>query len=252
MKLRLESAIERSDSPEMTHDLTAADKEIDRLAATVDRLLVMARTLEEGGSTEIELHDAAERAAERWHERAATRELDVVGRRRPRDGAGERHRHRPDPGQPDRERHDVRARSDRRADGHRGTAGVRRGSRPRARHPGRGTRQGHRAVLSGEDRSPRRLRPGSRDRAGPRRTVGRGVVRPEPGRRRHADRGPVPCRLRAEHERRPGPGMRRDADPGTALGRPGMSVGMAGCGVAPDGWPRPASSSWTGGSSAWS
>jgi signal transduction histidine kinase len=73
LKLRLESAMERSDSPEMTHDLTAADKEIDRLAATVDRLLVMARTLEEGGSTEIELHDAAVRAVERWRERAATR-----------------------------------------------------------------------------------------------------------------------------------------------------------------------------------
>ena len=72
MKLRLESAIERSDSPEMTHDLTAADKEIDRLAATVDRLLVMARTLEEGGSTEIELHAATGRAVERWKERAAT------------------------------------------------------------------------------------------------------------------------------------------------------------------------------------
>ena len=81
MKLRLESAIERSDSPEMTHDLTAADKEIDRLAATVDRLLVMARTLEEGGSTEIELHAAAERAADRWRERAATRDstLSVDG-----------------------------------------------------------------------------------------------------------------------------------------------------------------------------
>ena len=81
MKLRLESAIERSDSPEMTHDLTAADREIDRLAATVDRLLVMARTLEEGGSTEIELHDAAERAADRWRERAATRDstLSVDG-----------------------------------------------------------------------------------------------------------------------------------------------------------------------------
>ncbi len=72
MKLRLESAIERADTPEMTHDLTAADREIDRLAATVDRLLVMARTLEEGGSTEIELHDAAERATDRWRERAAT------------------------------------------------------------------------------------------------------------------------------------------------------------------------------------
>jgi signal transduction histidine kinase len=73
MKLRLESAIERADTPEMTHDLTAADREIDRLAATVDRLLVMARTLEEGGSTEIELHDAADRATDRWRDRAATR-----------------------------------------------------------------------------------------------------------------------------------------------------------------------------------
>jgi two-component system, OmpR family, sensor kinase len=73
MKLRLESAIERADTPEMAHDLTAADREIDRLAATVDRLLVMARTLEEGGSTEIELHDAARRAADRWRDRAATK-----------------------------------------------------------------------------------------------------------------------------------------------------------------------------------
>lgn len=77
MKLRLESAIERSDTPEMTHDLIAADREIDRLAATVDRLLVMARTLEEGGSADIELHDAAERAADRWRERAETRGSNV-------------------------------------------------------------------------------------------------------------------------------------------------------------------------------
>jgi signal transduction histidine kinase len=77
MKLRLESAMERADTPEMTHDLTAADQEIDRLAATVDRLLVMARTLEEGGSTEIDLHDAAERAEDRWRDRAATRSSAV-------------------------------------------------------------------------------------------------------------------------------------------------------------------------------
>lgn len=81
MKLRLESAIERSDTPEMTHDLTAADREIDRLAATVDRLLVMARTVEEGGTTEIDLHDAAKRAGDRWRQRAATRNssVSVVG-----------------------------------------------------------------------------------------------------------------------------------------------------------------------------
>ncbi len=71
MKLRLESAIERADTPEMTHDLVAADREIDRLAATVDRLLVMARTLEEGGSTEIALDDAVERASGRWRDRAS-------------------------------------------------------------------------------------------------------------------------------------------------------------------------------------
>ena len=154
MKLRLESAIERSDSPEMTHDLTAADKEIDRLAATVDRLLVMARTLEEGGSTEIELRDAAERAADRWRERAATTRLDVVGRRRPRHGAGERDRRRPDPGQHDRERHDVRAGSDRRADRHGRASGLRRRSRSRTGHPGRGTGQGDRAVLPGKAAPP--------------------------------------------------------------------------------------------------
>ena len=81
MKLRLESAHDRADSPELKHDLAAADQEVDRLAATVDRLLVMARKLEEGEPTEVELHDAAARAVERWSERAATRgsSLAIVG-----------------------------------------------------------------------------------------------------------------------------------------------------------------------------
>jgi signal transduction histidine kinase len=71
MKLRLESAHDRADTPELKQDLAAADHEIDRLAATVDRLLVMARKLEEGEPTKVELRDTAARAVERWKERAA-------------------------------------------------------------------------------------------------------------------------------------------------------------------------------------
>lgn len=71
MKLRLESAAGRANAPELKQDLAAADQEVDRLAATVDRLLMMARRLEEGEPTDVDLHAAAVRAAERWRERAA-------------------------------------------------------------------------------------------------------------------------------------------------------------------------------------
>ena len=73
MKLRLESAIERSDSPEMRTTSRPPTRRSTGWPETVDRLLVMARTLEEGGSSEIELHAASARAVERWKERAATR-----------------------------------------------------------------------------------------------------------------------------------------------------------------------------------
>jgi len=70
MKLRLEAAVGRAEPPELKRDLAAADQEVDRLAATVDRLLTMARSLEEGQPTEVDLRAAALSAGERWRERA--------------------------------------------------------------------------------------------------------------------------------------------------------------------------------------
>ena len=43
------------------------------MAATVDRLLVMAHDIEEGGPTDIELHAIADDAVERWRDRATRR-----------------------------------------------------------------------------------------------------------------------------------------------------------------------------------
>jgi signal transduction histidine kinase len=71
MKLRLEAAADQAPTDDLKQQLHAADQEVDRLAATVDRLLVMARKLEEGEPTEVELHGAAERAVARWHDGAA-------------------------------------------------------------------------------------------------------------------------------------------------------------------------------------
>jgi two-component system, OmpR family, sensor kinase len=70
MKLRLESALAGSPSEEMRVQLEAANKEVDRLSGIVDRLLVMARRIEEGGPSEIDLDAAVRRAVERWDDRA--------------------------------------------------------------------------------------------------------------------------------------------------------------------------------------
>ena len=73
MKLRLEAAAAQSDDPDVKRQLQAADTEVDRLAETVNRLLVMAREVEAGtGPAEpvTDLREAAARAAERWSERA--------------------------------------------------------------------------------------------------------------------------------------------------------------------------------------
>lgn len=71
MKLRLESAISQSQDLDVKRQLEAADTEVDRLAEIVERLLVMARRIEEGGPAEVDLGRAATRAVERWSERAS-------------------------------------------------------------------------------------------------------------------------------------------------------------------------------------
>ncbi len=81
MKLRLESAAEQATTDALRHDLEAAEKEVDRLAGIVERLLVMARRVEEGGPAEVDVGDAAHRAADRWGERARQQgsSLTVLG-----------------------------------------------------------------------------------------------------------------------------------------------------------------------------
>ncbi len=70
MKLRLESAKAEATSEEMRVQLSAADGEVDRLSAIVDRLLATAKRIEEGEPREVDLHDVAERAVERWWARS--------------------------------------------------------------------------------------------------------------------------------------------------------------------------------------
>ena len=71
MKLRLEQAI--ADAPDLgvREGLQAADREVDRMAEIVDRLLVMARRIEEGEPTVADLGGSARAAVGRWKERAA-------------------------------------------------------------------------------------------------------------------------------------------------------------------------------------
>ena len=70
MKLRLESAKNDAPAGELRTQLEAADREVDRLAEIVDRLLTMATQIEEGQPTRVDLGDSAARAVERWRDRA--------------------------------------------------------------------------------------------------------------------------------------------------------------------------------------
>ena len=78
MKLRLEGAIAEAPNEALRQRLEAADLEVDRLSGIVDRLLVMAREIEEGTSANVDLSEAVDRAVERWNERAGERDSSVV------------------------------------------------------------------------------------------------------------------------------------------------------------------------------
>jgi two-component system, OmpR family, sensor kinase len=78
MKLRLEGAIAEVADEELRGRLEAADREVDRLSGIVDRLLVMAREIEEGISASVDLREAVDRAVTRWNERAGQRDSTVV------------------------------------------------------------------------------------------------------------------------------------------------------------------------------
>ncbi len=80
MKLRLEGAIAEAPDEELRGRLEAADREVDRLSGIVDRLLVMAREIEEGTSAHVDLREATDRAAARWNERAGHRDSTVIAR----------------------------------------------------------------------------------------------------------------------------------------------------------------------------
>jgi signal transduction histidine kinase len=70
MKLRLEAAIASASDPQVRTQLEAADAEVDRLSQIVDRLLVMARHIEEGAAARVELRTVADEAVSRWQARA--------------------------------------------------------------------------------------------------------------------------------------------------------------------------------------
>jgi signal transduction histidine kinase len=80
MKLRLESAIDGAPDAELRKQLEAADREVDRLAEIVDRLLVMAKQIEEGQPTRVDLGDSAARAVARWEERASRLGASLLAR----------------------------------------------------------------------------------------------------------------------------------------------------------------------------
>lgn len=70
MKLRLEKAIADAPDDQAREGLQAADREVDRMATIVDRLLLMARRIEEGEATVTQLDGSVRTALDRWQDRA--------------------------------------------------------------------------------------------------------------------------------------------------------------------------------------
>ena len=77
MKLRVERASDETDDPELRTQLAAADREVDRMAATIDRMLEMAHEVEEGAPTEADAAEATRAGAERWADRATQRGAEI-------------------------------------------------------------------------------------------------------------------------------------------------------------------------------
>jgi two-component system, OmpR family, sensor kinase len=71
IKLRLEAAIAETPEEAVRDQLRAADREVDRLAQIIGRLLTMAGQMEEGRVPHADLSEAVGRAMQRWHGRAA-------------------------------------------------------------------------------------------------------------------------------------------------------------------------------------
>ncbi len=78
MKLRLETVEGDARDPEQKRQLHAADLEMDRLAETVDRMLVMANNIEQGTANPVDLQEVAQRAATRWNDRARRHDASVT------------------------------------------------------------------------------------------------------------------------------------------------------------------------------
>jgi signal transduction histidine kinase len=81
IKLRLETAIAGAQDPALVEELRAADREVDRLARIIERLLTMATQIEEGTVPRGDAGEAVARAVERWWEpaRQASSTLEGTG-----------------------------------------------------------------------------------------------------------------------------------------------------------------------------
>jgi signal transduction histidine kinase len=78
VKLRIEQAEGRVDDPEVHGILDDADRDIDRLSTTVDRMLRLAREIEEGPDVSADLVSAAHAARERWRPVASAVDANVT------------------------------------------------------------------------------------------------------------------------------------------------------------------------------
>jgi signal transduction histidine kinase len=79
LKLRLEAAIAESHDDAVVEQLKAADREVDRLAEIIERLLSVATQVEEGRAPQADLRAAVARSLERWRERAEQAASTVTG-----------------------------------------------------------------------------------------------------------------------------------------------------------------------------